>query len=168
MTSAAHHFGVIAQVLQGLSKANAEIRVLLVDPTGTPGLKDAAKCLDLYVVSEAPYDQLFPRCTGIIHHGGAGTCGKAIRHGLPSIIIPIFLWTDQGLWAQRLERMNLAIHIDRRSSSLRQEVTSGCSFLISNYSLNALDAARKQIMQEANGASRAVDAMLQSFHTKQE
>ena len=49
-----------------------------------------------HFVSRIPYDYIFPRIYGVIHHGGSGTTHMAIKHGLPSLIIPHII--DQYLW----------------------------------------------------------------------
>jgi sterol 3beta-glucosyltransferase len=41
-------------------------------------------------VQTAPHEWLFPQCSVIVHHGGAGTTGAAMRAGVPEIIMPCF------------------------------------------------------------------------------
>ena len=43
----------------------------------------------------AAHGQLFPRCSVIVHHGGAGTTYASAMSGVPCVIVPIFL--DQYL-----------------------------------------------------------------------
>lgn len=42
-------------------------------------------------VESAHHESLFPRCSVIVHHGGAGTCAAALRAGVPSIVTPFFM-----------------------------------------------------------------------------
>ncbi len=49
---------------------------------------------------------LFPRCAGIVHHGGAGTTAMAARSGVPQVVVPHA--ADQFFWANRLHRLGLA------------------------------------------------------------
>jgi len=49
---------------------------------------------------------LFPRCAGVIHHGGAGTTAVAARAGQPQGIAPHLV--DQYFWAERLRRLGVA------------------------------------------------------------
>lgn len=46
-------------------------------------------------VDGAAHGQLFPRCSVIVHHGGAGTTYASAMSGVPCVIVPIFL--DQYL-----------------------------------------------------------------------
>lgn len=42
--------------------------------------------------SFVPLNALLPSCSLVIHHGGAGTFGTALVHGLPQIIVPDLSW----------------------------------------------------------------------------
>jgi sterol 3beta-glucosyltransferase len=53
----------------------------------------------IFKIEYAPYGWLFPRMSMIIHHGGSGTTGFALRSGVPSMVVP-FLF-DQFFWGQR-------------------------------------------------------------------
>ncbi|MFD2467775.1 activator-dependent family glycosyltransferase [Amycolatopsis silviterrae] len=44
-----------------------------------------------------PLDALLPTCAAVIHHGGAGTLGNAVVHGVPQLVIPGNLWDKAGL-----------------------------------------------------------------------
>jgi UDP:flavonoid glycosyltransferase YjiC (YdhE family) len=39
-------------------------------------------------VESAPHDGLFPRAAAIVHQGGIGTTGQALRSGRPALIVP--------------------------------------------------------------------------------
>lgn len=51
-------------------------------------------------VGNTPHEWLFPMCSAIVHHGGAGTTSTAARSLVPQIIIPV--WLDQWDFAQFL------------------------------------------------------------------
>ena len=42
----------------------------------------------------------------VVHHGGAGTTGAALRAGVPAIVVPHT--ADQPFWAQRLHYLGVA------------------------------------------------------------
>lgn len=52
------------------------------------------------LLEKAPHSWLFPRCSAIVHHGGAGTTHEAVRWGKPSLICPVF--ADQPFWGTRV------------------------------------------------------------------
>lgn len=57
----------------------------------------------IFVTRYAPHSALFPRCAAIVHHGGVGTTGQALRAGKPQIVVPHM--GDQNDNARRIERM---------------------------------------------------------------
>ena len=46
-----------------------------------------------------PHLALFPRCAGVVHHGGAGTTHTAALAGVPQVVLPQIL--DQFYWRHR-------------------------------------------------------------------
>jgi UDP:flavonoid glycosyltransferase YjiC (YdhE family) len=54
----------------------------------------------------APFSELFPRSAAIVHHGGIGTTGMAMRSGRPTLITPC-AW-DQPDNAERAARLGIA------------------------------------------------------------
>jgi len=52
-----------------------------------------------------PHSWLFPRVLFVLHHGGAGTTGAALRAGVPSSAAPFS--ADQAFWARRILRLGL-------------------------------------------------------------
>jgi UDP:flavonoid glycosyltransferase YjiC (YdhE family) len=53
-------------------------------PENDPGIRSS----QLLVVDRAPHQLLFPRAAAIVHQGGAGTLGQALRSGRPTIVVP--------------------------------------------------------------------------------
>jgi sterol 3beta-glucosyltransferase len=68
--------------------------------TGWGGLTAGEKPGNIYFLDAIPHDWLFPQVAAIVHHGGAGTTGAALRAGKPQVICPIV--GDQSFWAQRV------------------------------------------------------------------
>ena len=63
-------------------------------------------------VDYAPFSELFPRAAAIVHHGGIGTTGLAMRSGRPMLVMPC-AW-DQPDNAERAARLGIARTISRR------------------------------------------------------
>ena len=55
----------------------------------------------------APHSLLFPHAAAILHHGGIGTTGQALRSGKPQLIVPFM--GDQFDQAHRLEKLGAGL-----------------------------------------------------------
>ena len=54
---------------------------------------------DVFMLDYAPYEWLFPRMAAVVHHGGSGTTGLALRSGVPSMVVSFA--ADQAYWGER-------------------------------------------------------------------
>jgi rhamnosyltransferase subunit B len=43
---------------------------------------------NVLAIDSAPHDQLFPRASVVVHQGGVGTTGQAMRSGKPVLVVP--------------------------------------------------------------------------------
>jgi len=50
-------------------------------------------------IHSVPHEWLFGRVAAVVHHGGAGTTGAALRSGVPSLVVPFH--SDQPFWGRR-------------------------------------------------------------------
>jgi rhamnosyltransferase subunit B len=58
---------------------------------------------DIGALSFAPFSEVYPRCTAVIHHGGIGSAGQALRAGVPQLVVP---WALDQFWtAAQIERI---------------------------------------------------------------
>jgi rhamnosyltransferase subunit B len=60
----------------------------------------------------APYSELFPRASAIVHQGGVGTTAQALRSGRPMVIVPYS--HDQPDNAARAARLGVSRTLPRR------------------------------------------------------
>jgi sterol 3beta-glucosyltransferase len=58
-----------------------------------------------HLAEGVPHAWLLPRTRLVIHHGGAGTTGAALRAGVPSVAIPFT--ADQAFWARQVRRLGV-------------------------------------------------------------
>ncbi|MFA6238158.1 MAG: glycosyltransferase [Bacteriovorax sp.] len=82
----------------------------------------------ILLVEFAPYDQLFPKASLIIHHGGIGTIAEAMRAGTPQLIVPFT--NDQPENARRCADLGVARVLDK--NKLNEEILSDEIKKISN------------------------------------
>jgi UDP:flavonoid glycosyltransferase YjiC (YdhE family) len=62
---------------------------------------------DFFVASHVPYEWLFPRCSLVVHHGGAGTVAATLRAGRVSILLPQI--SSQEHFAKLLHRAGVLV-----------------------------------------------------------
>lgn len=60
----------------------------------------------------APFSDLLPRCSALVHHGGIGTTAQALRAGVPQLIMPMS--HDQPDNAARVRKLDVGDWISRR------------------------------------------------------
>lgn len=81
--------------------------LILKDPRNRPPtLPNGVAAFDY-----APFSELFPRAAAIVHHGGIGTTGLAMRSGRPMLVMPC-AW-DQPDNADRVARLGISRTIAR-------------------------------------------------------
>jgi MGT family glycosyltransferase len=89
-----------------------------IEPTAKAQLK-AALPPGTRLLAWIDYDQVFPRLSVIVHHGGMGTTHRAILYGLPQVVVPHA--ADQRGQAKRVAQakvgLNLSAH-DVRNGQL--------------------------------------------------
>jgi sterol 3beta-glucosyltransferase len=73
--------------------------------SGWGGLKTESLPANVFPVGHIPHDWLFPQCSMVVHHGGAGTTAAVLRAGIPSIIVPFF--ADQFFWGHLVQTRGL-------------------------------------------------------------
>lgn len=54
----------------------------------------------VFALEAAPHEWLLPRCSVIVHHGGAGTTAAGLRSGRPNVVVPFAV--DQPFWGKRV------------------------------------------------------------------
>jgi UDP:flavonoid glycosyltransferase YjiC (YdhE family) len=107
-STATHHPGDFHDVNAGAARRLGK-RAVLVGARDRPTLLDAGTLALPYV----PYSSIFPRASVIVHQGGSGTTGQALRAGKPMLIVP-YGW-DQPDNALRIERLGAGLHLPRTS-----------------------------------------------------
>ncbi|MBU9713626.1 glycosyltransferase [Evansella tamaricis] len=71
--------------------------------------KDSSLTHSIFMLKSANHELLFPHCSIIIHHGGAGTTHTTLESGVPSIICSTY--ADQPFWGERITELNIGRHI---------------------------------------------------------
>jgi UDP:flavonoid glycosyltransferase YjiC (YdhE family) len=108
----------------------------------------------------ADHDQLLPRCTAVVTHGGLGTTLRALAHGKPLLLLP--LGRDQQFNAGRVVELGAGICLPVGASPA--EIASALVELLAQpqYSDAATDAATAIAADEPD--ETATEALLSLAH----
>ena len=114
----------------------------------------------MVAVDYAPYEQLLPRASVVIHHGGVGTTSQGLLAGVPTLIVPFaFDQSDNADHARRLGTSRTVYRNKYRADRVARELDE----LLSRpeYKQNAIHVSQ-QLKQE-NGSARAADLIENLF-----
>jgi rhamnosyltransferase subunit B len=128
-------------------------RALLVfnEPRNRPAvLPEGVMAIDY-----APFSQLFPRAAAIVHHGGIGTTGLAMRAGRPMLVVPR-AW-DQPDNADRAARLGVARYVWPRQYTPARAARELGQLLEGGYGSRARQVA--DVMRDEDGADNACNAV---------
>lgn len=102
-----------------------------------------------------PHTWLFDRVSAVVHHGGFGTTGSALRAGRPAIIVPHII--DQHLWAKRVRELGVGPEPVARSELTAQRLAEAIAQAVSDEAMRKRAAELgRQIRAEPDGVTVAV------------
>lgn len=105
----------------------------------------------------APHSLLFPRAAVVVHHGGIGTTGQALRSGRPQLIAPFM--GDQPDNAARVARLGAGLVVSPKQFAL--EAPAALRRLMHEATFASVAAAKAQRVRKEGGAGAAAHAILQ-------
>ncbi|WP_086821558.1 activator-dependent family glycosyltransferase [Allokutzneria sp. NRRL B-24872] len=82
------------------------VRGLDVEVVATLQTENAPE--NVRLVDFVPLNELLPSCAVVVHHGGTGTIGNAVVHGVPQLVIPGSTW-GEATAAHELEKAGAAL-----------------------------------------------------------
>jgi UDP:flavonoid glycosyltransferase YjiC (YdhE family) len=104
----------------------------------------------------APFGELLPRARAVVHQGGVGTTGQALRAGRPTLIVPHAF--DQHDNAERARRAGASRTLARenyKAESVARELRA----LIGQESYAGAAARAAEVVRGEDGARSACDAI---------
>jgi rhamnosyltransferase subunit B len=97
-------------------------------------------------VGHARFEDLFPRCCAVVHHGGIGTSAKCIAAGVPQLIIPRS--HDQPDNGSRIVRLGVGSTLPYRKMGGRELVAALKNLLVSKSVLRRCREFRARMLSE--------------------
>jgi MGT family glycosyltransferase len=109
-------------------------------------------------IDYAPYQQLLPRASVVVHHGGVGTTSQGLLAGVPTLIVPFaFDQSDNAEHARRLGASRTVYRNKYRAARVAKDLHA--LLTRPEYKQNAGQIS-EQLKQE-NGPARAADLIEQ-------
>ncbi|KAF2125711.1 glycosyltransferase family 1 protein [Dothidotthia symphoricarpi CBS 119687] len=127
---------------------------------GWGGFGSNADCPDnIFMLDNIPHDWLFPRCSAVIHHGGAGTTAIGLKCAKPTMIVPFF--GDQPFWGAMVSKAKAGAHECIPYKKLDAEcLAKGIKQCLTEEAKTNVKKIADNIEAEGDGAMNAV----RSFH----
>jgi sterol 3beta-glucosyltransferase len=119
---------------------------------GTTDLPDSVFLLDY-----APYNWLFPQMDAVIHHGGSGTTGLALRSGVPSMVVPFT--ADQPFWGERTHDLGVGPSPIPFSKLSVDNLAHAVHTLTTNTTMRTNAMRLREAMADENGIEIAVQTI---------
>ncbi|HET7093471.1 MAG TPA: nucleotide disphospho-sugar-binding domain-containing protein, partial [Thermomicrobiales bacterium] len=104
----------------------------------------------------APHGSLFPRAAVVVHHGGIGATGQAMRAGKPMLVVPFA--HDQPDNAARVRRLGIARVLPSRRYDARR-AARGLTALLDDDRYRTRAAAVGHAVRAERGVAVACDAI---------
>lgn len=137
-------------------------RAILLMGQGVHGLPLQHLPEGVLAIDYAPHSELFPRAAVIVHHGGVGTTGQALRSGRPMLIVPYA--HDQPDNAARLVRLGVARRVERHQYTANHVATE-LNHLLCNPNYAMESAKLGDLVQAEDGVGVACDALEACWET---
>jgi rhamnosyltransferase subunit B len=118
---------------------------------------------DAFVAGYAPHSLLFPRASAIIHHGGVGTTGQALRAGAPQLVVPFL--GDQADNAGRVARLGVARVLAQRDVA-PDRIAQELSALLDREDHRRQALALGAIVSRENGAAAAARIIAEAINSR--
>jgi len=114
----------------------------------------------IIAVDYIPHSKIFPFATAIVHHGGIGTTGQALRSGRPMLVVPFA--HDQPDNAARLARLGVGRTIPHQEYTA-ERVASELKELLSKpgYATRAAEVSK---LMELEDGSKTACSLIEAYY----
>jgi len=103
-----------------------------------------------------PHAQVLPRVRALVTHGGWGTMGRALRQGVPMLVIPLF--GDQPMNALRAEQLGLIHHLPHEKAT-PTAIREGLKALLADTALHERLRAHSERLRALDSGRLAAEAL---------
>jgi UDP:flavonoid glycosyltransferase YjiC (YdhE family) len=115
----------------------------------------------IYRITKAPHHNIFPHCSVIVHHGGAGTSQSSLRSGCPSVVVEHA--GDQIYWGKQLQRVGVAGKVLHTKSITAEKLAKAIDAVLHSPSMRIKAQEMGKAMRKENGVKTAVQLIEDRF-----
>ena len=115
---------------------------------------------DFAISSYEPHSKLFPRAAAIVHQGGIGTTGQALRSGVPQLVAAVS--HDQPDNGERVRRLGAGLRMAREQYRFAK-AKAAIARLLEDGSMRAAAERVGEAVGQETGATVACDVIEQQF-----
>ncbi len=116
---------------------------------------------DIFYLSTVPHDRIFPFCSTVVHHGGAGTTHSATRAGCPSVVVAHV--TDQVFWGAELKKTGAASRVLQRRSLNSKKLAREIRTVTDSAQIKQKAAMLAKAMKNEDGVGKAVQLVRERY-----
>lgn len=109
---------------------------------------------NIFCIDRVPHAEIFPHCSMVVHHGGAGTTQAALLAEKPSVVVPHGF--DQVYWANQVSGQNLGGKPLKKEKLSAQVLAKEINTVLSNEKLKANASIVGKKMRKEDGVSEAI------------
>lgn len=109
----------------------------------------------VFSAGPVPYNWLLPQMAMMVHHGGVGTTGEALRAGIPSVVVPHAF--EQPYWARRSCEMGVCPEPIPWKQFSAERLAAAIQAVLSNRAMQERAAELGARVRAENGVTRAVE-----------
>jgi O-mycaminosyltylonolide 6-deoxyallosyltransferase len=120
---------------------------------------------DAFRTTEVDYGALMPRCAAVVHHGGCGTAGAALRAGIPQVAIPAVF--DNPFWAARMHALGVSGPPVPLTALTEASLTASVTTALADGRLRDRAVSLGSLMAAETGLTTAAD-LVEHWHTHTE
>ena len=108
------------------------------------------------------HSKLFPLCETVVHHGGSGTVGMALKSGIPQIVCPFMF--DQSYWGDKVAWMGVGESVGH-PRSLKADAFASALVNVASEDIRGMTASYGKMLQGEKGVEFAVQQLMKEFNT---
>ena len=125
-----------------------------LDPAQDAEVLEYARA-NVHEAPSCPHAWLFPRCSAVVHHGGAGTLAVGLRSGCPTVICPFIF--DQEYFGRLIEEYRCGVVTAPARDLTLEELTAALKKVLEDGTYRAGTAQLAHILTTEHGVANAID-----------